>query len=373
MDLAGSEPDRPESIGGSPLSTEEIIRLVYDRERSRLSKDFEQADLIRESLHAGGVSLFDNTHHWRTTDGRSGHVPTWAELEVASNGDVPNTRFGDSIAPRVKELVQQREEARSRKDFAHSDALRAELKTLGVEIFDKEKMWRGRDGLSGVIIGYRGPGSTPTDIEITTLVAHRERARQNHDWETSDMIRDELKAHGVHIIDREKKWTSSDGRAGPTRQVVPGTVMDAFAFAGSLQHAASLAGMTQQQQILAVALAATQGHGQGAAMVGARGLQLATLPHPGLMRVHAPAPLSAALKTAIVLCTSASTPLTDEEIGQLIDVRERARKLRDWHGADRLRDAMRARGLEVNQNQKVWTTRDGRQGIVPAWSELAES
>lgn len=354
------------------MSTEEITRLIYDRERSRLNKDFAQADLIRESLHAGGVSLFDNTHHWRTIDGRSGHVPTWAELEVGSKGEVPHTSLGDSIASHVKELIQQREEARSRKDFTRSDALRAELKALGVEIFDKEKMWRGRDGLSGVIIGYRGPGSTPTDVEITTLVAHRERARQNHDWQTSDMIRDELKAHGVHIIDRERKWTSSDGRAGPTRQVVPGAAMDPFSFAGSFQT--SLVGMTQQQQILAVALAATQGHGQGAAMLGGRGMQLATLPQQFPRGSHAvAAPSSPALRSALTFCTSASHPLTDEEISRLIDVRERARKLRDWHGADSLRDAMRARGVEVNQNQKVWTTRDGRQGPIPVWSELADS
>jgi len=114
----------------------------------------------------------------------------------------------------IKALVQQREQARANKDFTRSDEIREELKTMGVEVFDKEKMWRSTSGASGVILGYHARGG-PTDLEITTLVVQREKVRQSGDFGTSDMIRNELRAVGVEIYDKEKIWKASDGRQGP--------------------------------------------------------------------------------------------------------------------------------------------------------------
>merc|ERR1712008_252123 len=119
----------------------------------------------------------------------------------------------DSDSP-IKTLIQQREQARANKDFTRSDDIREELKAMGVEVFDKEKMWRATSGASGVILGYHARGG-PTDLEITTLVVQREKVRQSKDFSTSDMIRDELRAAGVEIYDKEKIWKASDGRQGP--------------------------------------------------------------------------------------------------------------------------------------------------------------
>jgi hypothetical protein len=111
-------------------------------------------------------------------------------------------------------LVQQREQARAQKDFARSDEVRDELKALGVEVFDKEKMWRAKNGLAGCIIGFSAEG-VATDLEITTLVVQREKARQSSDFGTADMVRMELRAAGVEIYDKEKVWKVADGRQGP--------------------------------------------------------------------------------------------------------------------------------------------------------------
>lgn len=418
------------------MPSHEISRLILERERARLSKDFAQADFIRESLSAGGVSLFDATHQWRCEDGRSGTIPSWAEIEAgtAAVGVLPGALAGPDagIEPHVKELVRQREEARAGKDFARSDLLREELKGLGVEVFDKEKMWRGRDGLSGVIIGYRGPGGV-TDMEISTLIMQRERARQTSDWTTSDMIRDELKVVGVSISDREKSWKASDGRAGAIPQW-----SDARGAVPSMEPLASFAGgfagpgrapdlATLQQQIIAAALSASQDvasaqrtlallqHGRAGQPMGqpmaqpmvqpmvqpvvqmpqsmgqsfgqfgqpmgqpmGQSMALATpfaarSQGKGVARqaLAAPAPsVSPSVAEGLGFLAMAARSLTDDEILWLVELRELARKGSDWAGADRLRDALRERGVELNEREKLWASSDGRQGAIPAWGDL---
>lgn len=213
---------------------EEIMRLIVTREQARLGKDWSLADTIRSRLTEMGITLYDKTNSWRSSDGLGGRIPSWTDLEsaesvetfIAAQAANPLTEAGglpglggaagdpDGM---IKALVQQREQARSVKDFARSDEIRDELKSLGVEIYDREKMWRAKNGASGVIMGYHGPNG-PTDLEINTLIIQREKARQINDFSTGDMIRDELKAVGVEIFDKEKIWRTKDGRQG----TVPG-------------------------------------------------------------------------------------------------------------------------------------------------------
>jgi len=217
-------------------NTEEIVRLVATREQARLQKDWSLADTLRTQLSTMGVTLFDKTASWRTSDGKSGRIPTFNEIDggnlettiaqqvleiqsqqsssalLGSMGAVVS--FGTDSESQIKTLIQQREQARANKDFTRSDEIREELKAMGVEVFDKEKMWRATSGASGVILGYHARGG-PTDLEITTLVVQREKVRQSGDFGTSDMIRNELRAVGVEIYDKEKIWKASDGRQGP--------------------------------------------------------------------------------------------------------------------------------------------------------------
>jgi len=208
---------------------EEIIRLVATREQARLQKDWALADTIRVQLTTMGVTLFDKSSSWKTSDGQTGRIPTFSELdglggniesiiqqqalEMQSAQVLATAMMGGEVEGQIKELVKQREQARSNKDFTRSDEIRQELRQLGVEVYDKEKMWRAKSGASGVIIGWHSK-TGPTDLEITTLVNQREKARQSSDWATSDMIRNELRAVGVEIYDKEKAWKAQDGRQG---------------------------------------------------------------------------------------------------------------------------------------------------------------
>mmetsp|Transcript_108379 Transcript_108379/g.324108 ORF Transcript_108379/g.324108 Transcript_108379/m.324108 type:complete len:385 (+) Transcript_108379:62-1216(+) len=372
-------------------SYEEIISLVVSREQARSAKDWTLADSIREKLSGMGVSLQDKSNTWRSNDGQTGRIPTWSEIEAGHTPEsimaaqemrASGMSTSDGTEPHIKRLVQMREQARAQKDWAQSDKLREELRALGVDIFDKEKIWRSRTGASGVIIGYRGAGG-PTDLEISTLMVQREKARQLGDFATSDMIRDELKTAGVHIQDREKTWRCSDGRQGtiPSWADVQGGGGAAAAVpAATMGAAAHGAQASLQNQLVQAALAAAQS--PAAAMRTLQLLQSApggavapAAPVAKAPRVPAAVPTTSSnpecqeALTYIQQCQAAGQTVLDAEIEQLVALREKFRQNKDFTAADELRTAMRtALSVEFHENEKRWSAPGGRQGVIPMWS-----
>jgi len=353
------------------------------REQARLSKDWSLADTLREKLVALGVQLHDRTHSWKASDGQSGRIPTWSEIEA---GHTPETFIaqqeakatgtappGDGSESHVKYLVQLREQARAQKDWEQSDKVREELKSMGVDVFDKEKMWRSKSGASGVIIGYRGAGG-PSDLEISTLVVQREKARQSSDWVTSDMIRDELRAVGVEIHDREKMWRTSEGRSGaiPAWGVIAGGADAAGAPTGN--------GGNLQNQVVQAALAAAQ-NPQTAMRTLQLLQQVSGAPAGAMAGGKAAAPVAAVngkvnaeCKEAIDFisqCQAAGRSPLDAEIEWLVGLREKFRQQKDFTSADGLRNALRSTfSIELNEKEKVWKSGDGRMGAIPMWNAL---
>jgi len=388
--------------GAGSSSYEEIVRLVMMREQARSQKDWSLADTIRDKLVASGVTLSDKTHSWKSSDGQTGRIPTFSEIEA---GHTPESFMahqearsqmpaGDGSEAHIKYLIQMREQARAQKDWTQSDNLRNELKAIGVDIFDKEKMWRSRTGASGVIIGYRGAGG-PTDVEISTLVIQRERARQSSDFATSDMIRDELRAAGVEIQDREKTWRCSDGRQG----AIPswGEII-AGAGAGPTTRGTGAApvmpqanGNNLQNQVVQAALAAAQN--PNTAMRTLQILQQAS--GPQVMGGGVPVkPVGRVMPTTVVAggggggggnvsaecrealefvsqCQAAGRPPLDAEIDWLVGLREKFRASKDFNSSDTLRNAMRGTlGIQFDEKDKTWKANDGRTGAIPMWNSI---
>ena len=63
--------------------------------------------------------------------------------------------------------------------------------------------------------GYgAGALGLPSDGELSDLIDRREAARRARDYETSDRIREDLRARGVRLDDRTKSWEANDGRRG---------------------------------------------------------------------------------------------------------------------------------------------------------------
>merc|ERR1740121_2697319 len=276
----------------------------------------------------------------------------------------------DPLVAQVKELVNARERARATKDFATSDQIRDQLKSMGVDLNDREKMWRAQTGQQGVILGYRG-GAGPSDIEINTLVQEREKAKANRNFQVSDMIRDELKALGVHIIDREGHWRASDGRTGtiPGRGEVAGGVQGPAAaprggggasaeLAAQVMQAALQNGWTaeQTQQTLAM-LGGAPGGGGGAPAGKARAaVPIGTSSSPEAQEAV----------NFINQCGDAGRVLADSEIEWLITLREKLRSSKDWAASDMIREAMYSKlGIQLHGRDNVWKCKDGRQGAIP--------
>eukprot|EP00435_Cladocopium_sp_Y103_P021786 s4463_g5.t1 len=182
---------RSRSPRQAQLSSKEIAQLIFAREQARLAKDWSQADNLRSQLHDGGVQLYDKTRLWKCSDGRSGRIPTFDEVEAGQVEPVYEDAKEevDGSKEEIQSLVLQREQARGSKDFQQADAIRSQLQDLGVELLDKEKLWKCPNrGMQGIITGFRS--NELSDVEVHTLVTQREKARMGNDYDLSDMIRD---------------------------------------------------------------------------------------------------------------------------------------------------------------------------------------
>ena len=208
----------------------------------------------------------------------------------------------------VQALLKKREEARKAKDWTTADALRTELRALGVQLFDQEGVWKGADGNMGMYTSGK-----LADGGIKLMLDAREAARKAKDFALADSIREDLRARGLQISDDEKKWTSTEsGRSGY--------------FGG------------KQPPVYAMLPQFGMPPGFGAAGMA-----------PG----------------------GAPPPSSEADILYLVAQREIARMSNDWGTADRLRDTLRAAGINLSDNDHTWTAADGRSGTIDRDSAAA--
>merc|ERR1711862_15615 len=248
---------------------------------------------------------------------------------------------------------------------------------MGVEVWDKEKTWKQPStGLSGIIIGFFGDRA-PSDIEINAIVIQREKARLRKDFATSDMIRDELKARGVELYDKDLEWKSNDGRRGkiPTFDMIDrGLVKPGRNMMDGVVGGGGGGGVSPDLQAVLVQLAATNPAWAGSLvpmLVGGAG-GAAAGKSSGAKQVGlnmTTEQLSPEVKKAVNVCKQCvGRGPNAQEIQFLVQARENCRKNRDFAGADMLRSEMKNVGLEVYDKEKMWRTQNGQQGPVPAWA-----
>lgn len=192
------EAQLPKRGRGEP-SNEEIVRAVEERELARKAKDYSLADQLRSSLRARGVELLDGDREWRAVDGR--------------RGAIPNVRGADTVSSLTPEAIvatlREREAARNAHRWAEADEMRQSLRSAGVEIDDKRRMWSCGDGKMGLI-----PGKL-SEEHVTHIVALREAARTKRDFTTADQLRTMLRDVGVRLEDKQRMWVMEDGQTGP--------------------------------------------------------------------------------------------------------------------------------------------------------------
>jgi hypothetical protein len=233
--------------------------------------------------------------------------------------------------------LHQREQARSQKDWATADSIREELRARGIEIFDQTSMWKASDGRVGMLpsqlataggqaalasmmvpmltraAGIANPAlglvtavsagsGALSDTAIFALIEEREQARKSKNWPAADKIRNGLRERGVEIYDKTGQWRASDGREG--------TIVGASKGGVTAAHAGGHAGALIPSSVV----------GGGA--------------------------------------------ISDAEIMACLNQREIHRANKNWAQADVIRTTLRQAGVDVNDREARWTTRDGRSGTI---------
>ena len=130
----------------------------------------------------------------------------------------------------LQRMVDQRNEARYRRDYDGADAIREELRTIfRVEIYDKLGEWVAADGRWGLSNRKRGAGTEDgvpmmakiqidakpcslTYDQVMDMVVKRTNARRTRQFQVADDIRDELARVGVELFDKVNEWRTFDGQ-----------------------------------------------------------------------------------------------------------------------------------------------------------------
>ena len=215
----------------APVDEQRIDAILTQRNDAKRARDFETADRLRDQLQAEfNIRVDDKTREWRVMGAGAGmfglaasHAPVSGGYGAAPGmgggmGNVGHdyTRTPGDNAPvdveKVNQILAQRLDAKRARDFTTSDALRDQLRNeMGIEVMDREKQWcvRGGGGMMGggggggmMAHGYRrdDDGSMPVDVErVNTILSQRHTLKMQRDFQTADMLRDQLRGMGVEV------------------------------------------------------------------------------------------------------------------------------------------------------------------------------
>merc|ERR1712086_952316 len=165
----------------APQGGSDIDSLVKQREQLRHQKQWQQADMVRDQLRQLGVTLDDKDKRWTSSDGKSGAIPTWNDIENGGGG-------GGSMPSMPSMMVQG--------GYAPVQSMMPSM------------MPEYPPMMGGMMPAPQG-GS-----DIDSLVKQREQLRHQKQWQQADMVRDQLRQLGVTLDDKDKRWTGSDGKSG---------------------------------------------------------------------------------------------------------------------------------------------------------------
>jgi len=272
------------------------------------------------------------------------------------NGADPTQQHSVPSESEILALVSERESHRQARRFADSDAIREELRKLGVELYDKEKEWRASDGRRGRLFTAGAVECPLGDEDILDRVRQREEARRTKDWSRADVIRDELRTFGVELDDRHSGWRTATGRSG--------------AYNGSTQPrnrlecseirrlVAERERFRSSQDFEAADCMRVQLLSMGVELVDADRIWKSSDGQQGVI-VSGGCEVDCALQIV--------------EISFYVTRREEARSARDWGQADLIRDELRRQGVELLDDKKIWCTTDGRQGSYSCGNMMVQT
>lgn len=190
------------------ISKQEILDLIRERNKARRSRNFDKADVILATLNRNNVHLNDSKKLWRA-DGDVFDVKGYAKMEYKKSSR------SKPISPREEEYVNQklneRSEAKLRRDFNTADDILDELRFLkNVVVDDSALTWRvAEDFKSEYSYGGRRLNNVPEEEikNIERLIRERSNAKDKKNYDVADEILEKLTVIcGVRVDDAKKAW-----------------------------------------------------------------------------------------------------------------------------------------------------------------------
>lgn len=212
------------TLTDGPLSDTQITQLLQDRETARATKKWDYADSIKASLRASGIDVDDKAKTWRSPDGRSGSF-AGGTSRVGSSSSMfgpgavvsPGASSAMISESEIVQFLVTRDRARANKDWTTADSIKTLLRDKGIEVWDKDKMWKAKDGREGsyaYALETPAPAGSISEFEIAQYLKQRDVARAGKDFTAADQIKNFLRASGIEVWDKERTWKDKNGRAG---------------------------------------------------------------------------------------------------------------------------------------------------------------
>lgn len=263
--------------------------------------------------------------------------------------------------------IEQREKARTEKRWAEADAIRDDLQAHGVQVMDREDLWK-----CGPMVGLYNLTYNIKDGAIRVCMEMREEARIARDYATSDAIRDMLKEAGIEIKDREGIWWSTrDGRRGNLVDTARGVFDQGSGFHHPRQSGVSFGSggsnaryrsrspvrASPTQSLLNQTVIPMTGHTSSA--VAQQMAAVGTRKNNGGFAMAAAAGAQGSSSGS----RSASVML---RLQDFLVKREEMRNQREFEAADKIRDVLQMVGVHLKDKERRWTAADGRSGDFPS-------
>jgi len=223
----------------APIDAEAVEALLQERSEFRRQRDFNNADAVRDELRQMGVMVVDKSMTWYVSfdDDRS----RYSRSDQAGSYRRQQGDDAPIDEARVMQLLSERSSFRRNRDFQSADAVRDELRDLGVVVRDKEGVWfveerrmRRREAAGqrrerpSDEFGPHGHDYAQIDGDdeppaallaaINALLAKRLNAKLARRFNDADKCRDELKAMGVKLNDKTREWQYAPA---PSRDLGP--------------------------------------------------------------------------------------------------------------------------------------------------------
>ena len=304
----------------------------------------------------------------------------------------------------VNEMLFQRSQHRQDRNFDEADAIQRQLSSMGVTVYDRERKWfvgYGGRGGGGQMDGGRGRGRGRGGFQdgyqrrvgqrtleytreagdryavdvaaVVALIEERSAMRLSRDFAGADRLRDELKAvHGVYLQDKDLKWYVGSGERARDRDLYERSDDryergngPAYERGSASGYERSRAGRgyerkpyeTQREDGRGVLYDRTSSSVERRQM-GKRERQAATRAAKAEPYVRSPADSSEGLAAAEV-----------GEVQELVDERLQAKLSRDFERADELLATLKARGVTISDDRRLWRA-DGKRFPTHTYAEL---